>query len=558
MHPILILIHLAAAVMLLLWAVRMVRTGVERGWGAALRGAMRRAGGGTGGMALAGIVLAVVLQSATAVGMLATGFAASGLIAVGPGIAALLGADLGSALVVKLLSLDLSELIPVLILLGATMFLKFEHRQVRQVGRVVLGIAFILLSLRMVGEATDPLRHSAVLPQVVRWLAGDPLTAFAVAAVLAWGLHSSVATLLIFASFSAGGLLPVEAAAPMVLGANLGGGLVAVWLTRGAGWPARRIPLANLIFRGLGAVIVLALLPFLPLDRLGSGAGVQLVNFHVLFNMALLVVSLPLTGVMDRLTARLWPVPEDPTDAPGAYRSALDRASLARPGLALASAQRELLRMGETVEAMLRPAMDVLETGDTRQIARLRAMDDEVNRRHTDIKLFIAEVNRGELNGDEARRGLELAGLAIDFEAIGDMIAKNLLAQADDKARLRLRFSDEGWTELNGLHARVMANMQIAMNVLVSGDLESARELVAEKAAMRRLERECHDRHLARLRGGNPQSIDTSDIHMEVVRALKEINSLLVKVAYPILTERGHLLESRLAEPRLSSSELMI
>lgn len=558
MHPFLILTHLAAAVMLLLWAVRMVRTGVERGWGTSLRGTMRRAKGGTAGMAAAGTALAVVLQSATAVAMLATGFAASGLIAVGPGIAALLGADLGSALVVKLLSLDLSELVPVLILAGATMFLKFEHRQIRQAGRVVLGIAFILLSLRMVGEATEPLRHSAVLPQVVRWLAGDPLTAFAVAALLAWGLHSSVATLLIFASFAAGGLLPVAAAAPMVLGANLGGGLVAVWLTRGAALPARRIPLANLIFRGLGAAIALALLPVLPLDRLGSDPGVQLVNFHVLFNLSLLVVSLPFTGMMDRLTARLWPTPENPADAVGAYRSALDRGALARPNLALASAQRELLRMGETVEAMLRPAMDVLETGDARQIARLRGMDDEVNRRHTDIKLFIAELNRGKLTGEEARRGLELAGLAIDFEAMGDMIAKNLLAQADDKVRLRLTFSDEGWAELTALHARVMANMQIAMNVLVSGDLESARELVAEKAAMRRLERDFHDRHLARLRSGNPQSIDTSDIHMEVVRALKEINSLLARVAYPILTERGHLLESRLAEPLQPSSELMI
>ncbi|MBN8633067.1 MAG: Na/Pi cotransporter family protein [Rhodobacterales bacterium] len=557
MHPFLILIHLAAAVMLLLWAVRMVRTGVERGWGAPLRIAMRRAGGSATGMATAGTLLAIVLQSATAVGILATGFAVSGLIAVGPGIAAMLGADLGSALVVKLLSLDLSELIPVLILLGATLFLKFENRQVRQVGRVVLGIGFILLSLRMVGEATEPLRHSAVLPQLVRWLAGDPLTAFAVAAVLAWGLHSSVATLLLFASFATSGLLPVAAAAPMVLGANLGGGLVAVWLTRGATLPARRIPLANLILRGAFALVAMLLLPLLPLERLGSAPGVQLVNLHVLFNLTLLVVALPLIGAMDRLTALLWPAPEAGVDDRGSYRSALDRTSLSRPGLALASAQRELLRMGETVEAMLGPVMEVLESGDAARIARLRIMDGEVNHRHTDIKLFIAEVNRGELTGDEARRGLELAGLAIDFEAIGDLIAKNLLAQAEDKARLRLRFSGEGWAELNTLHARVMANMQIAMNVLVSGDLDSARELVSEKAALRRLERECHDRHLARLKSGNPESIDTSDIHMEVVRALKEINSLLVKVAYPILQERGHLLESRLAAPD-TSNELMI
>ncbi|MGO4852824.1 Na/Pi cotransporter family protein [Phaeovulum sp. W22_SRMD_FR3] len=554
MHPILILIHLAAAVMLLLWAVRMVRTGVERAWGSGLRSVLRTTGGGVLGMACAGAALAVILQSATAVGILAAGFATSGIISIGAGIAALLGADFGSALVVKLLSFDLSELIPVLLLAGATLFLKFEHRQVRQIGRVILGVAFILLSLRMVGAATEPLRESAVLPQLAGWLAGDPLTAFGVAALLAWGLHSSVATLLIFANFAASGVLPVEAAAPMVLGANLGGALVAVWLTRGAGLPARRIPLANLIFRGAGSVIALLLLQLLPhpLAHLGAGAGAQLVNFHVLFNLCLLILSLPFTGLMDRLTATLWPLPEDAVTST-TWRSALDRSALARPNLALASAQRELLRMGETLEAMLRPVMEVLELGDDRGIRRLREMDDEINKRHSDIKLFVAELNRGVLTEDEARRGLELAGLANDFEAMGDIIAKTLVSQAADKARLKLRFSDEGWRELISLHARVMANMQIALNVLVSGDLESARLLVAEKAVLRQLERDFHDRHIARLRSGNLRSIDTSDIHIEVVRALKEVNSLLVKVAYPILSDSGLLLESRLAKPALVS-----
>lgn len=550
MHPFLILIHLAAAVMLLLWAVRMVGTGMDRAWGPGLRTLLRRAGGGSISMALAGTILAIILQSATAVGILAAGFATSGILSISAGIAALLGADFGSTLVVKLLSFDLSELIPILVLTGATLFLKFEHRQLRQIGRVVLGVAFILLSLRMVGAATEPLRQSAVLPQVAGWLAGDPLTAFIVAALMAWGLHSSVATLLIFANFAVSGVLPVEAAAPMVLGANLGGAMVAVWLTRGAGLPARRIPLANLLFRGAGAVTALLLLQVVPhpLEHLGTGAGVQLVNFHVLFNLSLLVISLPFTGLMDRLTARLWPTPEGAAAA-ATWRSALDRSAISRPNLALASAQRELLRMGETLEAMLRPVMDLLEVGDDLGIARLRAMDAEINQRHTDIKLFVAELNRGVLTEDEARRGLELAGLANDFEAIGDIIAKTLLSQAADKARLKVRCSDEGWRELSSLHARVMANAQIALNVLVSGDLESARLLVAEKAVLRQVERDFHDRHIARLRSGNLRSIDTSDIHMEVVRALKEVNSLLVKVAYPILSDSGLLLESRLAEP---------
>ncbi|AUH65584.1 Na/Pi cotransporter family protein [Paracoccus zhejiangensis] len=547
MHPFLILLHLAAAVMLLLWAVRMVRTGVERAWGVSLRRSLRQARGGTAGIAAAGMVLAVVLQSSTAVGVLAVGFAASGILGVTAGIAAMLGADLGSALVVKILSFDLSELIPVLLLAGATMFLKFESRQIRQIGRILLGIAFILLSLRMVGEATEPLRDSAALPQLVAYLRGDPLTAFALAALLAWGLHSSVAALLLFANFAASGLLPVEAAAPMVLGANLGGALIAAWLTRGAALPERRIPMGNLIFRGLGAVIALILLQIMPqpLHHLGGSAGVQLVNFHVLFNAALVIIALPLAGAMGRLTLRLWPTPDTPGEA-AAYRSALDPFALSQPRLALASVRRELLHMAEAVEAMLRPVADLLEGGDSKRIAQLRAMDDEVNQRHTDIKLFIARMNRANLTDEEARRGLELTGMAIDFEAIGDIIAKNLLAQADEKVGRQLRFSAEGWEELSRMHARVLANMQLALHVMVSGDLPTARQLVAEKSVLRRLERESHDRHLMRLRSGQTDSVETSDLHLEVVRSLKEINSLLVKVAYPILTENGDLLESRL------------
>ncbi|MBK8770741.1 MAG: Na/Pi cotransporter family protein [Rhizobiales bacterium] len=548
MPLLLLLVHLGAAVMLLLWAVRMVRTGVERAYGAGLRDAMRRARRGSAFMALAGAALAIVLQSATAVAVLASGFAASGVLSVSTGIAALLGADLGSALVVKILSFNLSELVPLFILAGATMFLKFENRTVRHYGRIVLGLGFILLSLRMIGEATAPLRESVVAPQVVAYLAGDPLTAFLAAALVAWFLHSSVATLLLLASFTAGGLLPIEAGLPMVLGANLGGGVIAAWLTRSAPLAARRIPVGNLVFRAVAALAVLGLLQVVPFDAsaLGSRPAVQLVNFHVLFNVMLLIFALPFVNPMARLTEQLLPDPQDPL-AGETFRTALDRSVITKPALALASAQRELLRMGETIEIMLRPVMDVFETGDHKHIARLRALDEELNRRHTGIKLFIAEVNRGQLTDAEARKGLELASLATDFEAIGDIIAKNLLVLAEEKAQRKLKFSQEGWREMIALHDRVMANVQMAMNVHISGDLDSARQLAGEKAVLRKLERESQDKHLERLKSGHVESIETSDMHLEIVRAIKEINSLMAKVAYPILKESGQLLDSRLA-----------
>src|SRR5690606_33813846 len=103
--------------------------------------------------------------------------------------------------------------------------------------------------------------------------------------------------------------------------------------------------------------------------------------------------------------------------------SALDRSAIKVPNVALTSATRELLRMAETVDVMLRPVMDLFDGGDEKRIARTRALDQEVNRAHTEIKLYIAEVNRGSMNQEEARRGVELTGFAINLEYAGDIIA---------------------------------------------------------------------------------------------------------------------------------------
>jgi phosphate:Na+ symporter len=550
MHPSILLLNLAAAVMLLLWAVRMVRTGVERAYGTTLKNALRETKGTYVTAAGAGCVLAILLQSSTAVGVLAAGFAASGILPLPTGIAMLIGADLGSALVVQILSVDLSALVPVLLLVGATMFLKFEGRQIRQIGRILLGVAFILISLKMISGSTEPLRQSEILPQITGYLASDPITSFAVAALFTWLFHSSVAAVLLLVSFAHQGVLPLEVALPMVLGANAGGGIIAVWLTRGLGIEARRITLGNLLFRGSLALVALMALQFVPLpvEYFGATEARQLVNVHLAFNVVLVVLSLPFAGLMARLTTAILSgkvAGEEATSLPGPA-SALDRSVVNVPSLVLASATRELLRMGETVETMFRPVMDLFDHGAPENVAMVRKLDQEVNRAHTEIKLFIAEVNRGQLSAEEARRGIELTDFAINLEHAGDIIAKTLMSLAEEKTEKRLQFSPAGWSEMNAIHARVLSNMQLALNVLISGDLNSARQLVKEKEQMRRLERDSHERHLRRLQSGEVSSIETSNMHLEIVRALKEINSLLATAAYPILSGSGDLLESRL------------
>lgn len=544
------LLQLCAAVMLLLYSTRMVRTGVERAAGPALRDLFRGTRRSVFVNVCAGTFGAVLLQSSTAMALLVSSFAATGAMGVTGSLAVVLGADFGTALVVQFLSLNLAWLTPALLSVGGILFLKFESRTAKQIGRIMIGIAFLLLSLKMLGEASGPMRDSAYFPAIVAYLGDDIITAFIGGAAIAFVFHSSVAAILLFAVFAAQGILPMSAGLPLVLGANVGGGLVAIWLTRNMHVKARRITLANLIFRFAGGLAVLGILEWslLPIDQLGPTPVRQLVNFHLLFNAALVVVCLPLVVPLASLVKKLV---QDETVSgldPARPVVALDFSVLDKPNLALASATRQLLRMSEQIEIMFAPLMDMFDTPELEKVRQIREMDENINVSHTEIKLYLAELNQRELSAEQSQASMELTNFAISLERVGDIICKDLLRLTEVKHKERLQFSESGRKELSMLHARVMANIQLALNVLISEDLESARQLADEKEEMRRLEQRSHDRHMERLGEGNTQSIATSDIHIEVIQGIKEINSRFVSFAYPILGRYGLLMTSRVSK----------
>ena len=552
MEILLVILNLAGGVALLLWAVRMVRTGVERAYGPALERMLKGARGGLSRVAI-GMMAAMLMQSGSAVAVLSAGFVASGVVAVGAALALVLGADLGSALIVLVLSLDLAWLMPILFLTGGWMFLNGRSREIRQGGRILVGIGLVLVSLQLIALATEPLRQSEVLPAVIRYLSADRVACFLLGAICAFAFHSSIATLLLVASMVAQQILSVEPAIAIVLGANFGGALIPVALTRTAAPVARRVPIGNLLFRAVGSVSALAVLGLLVsvADLLAMPAAQKVVLAHVAFNLVIVAVFLPLVDVVKPLLQAIMREPKQSTpngDLRAARVSQLDRSVLHTPRLALASTTRELLHAGEVVEMMLRPLMELFEEGTKEQIKEMRFLTVEASLVHSDIKDYLVELNRGAMDSVDAHRSMELANFSINLQHAGDVVATNLLKLIDEMRANRLSFSDEGRLELQEQHALLMANLQLALNVLVSGDRESARDLIAEKDRMRELELCSQDSHLKRLQDGSVRSAETSKFHLESIRALRQINSLLASVAYPILAEAGELLDSRLAE----------
>ncbi|NNE79318.1 MAG: Na/Pi cotransporter family protein, partial [Silicimonas sp.] len=452
------LLQLFGATFLLLFAVRMVRTGIERAFGSLFR---RLLTGGQSPLRLVplGTALAIVLQSSAAVTLLAAGFAANGAIAFLPAVAIVLGGDLGSALLIQLLSLEVDWLVPVFLTLGGVLFLKTERRSLKQAGRIILGVAFILIALRFLREAIQPIQDSGVLPAVSIWLESDPLTAFFLGAALAFVMHSSVAAVLMVVTVVGMSALPFGVGAAIVLGANLGSALIPVWLGRGMAPAARRVIWANLALRGTAALITLAAISFLTEAQppQGWGPGQALVTLHIVFNL-IVVLALPIVTFLQPLLNAI--APDAPPDAaPPRHISALDATALASPARSLASLRREVLRMADILVVMLTPVMDLYRSYDSEAGRHLRKEDNAINTALDDIRRYSASMPHDAMSKTQMREMRALVDYAIALEAAGDIVVKRLSSLAAEKNKSGLKFSVPGREELTLIHERVLANL---------------------------------------------------------------------------------------------------
>jgi phosphate:Na+ symporter len=547
-HAVQILINIAGAAALLIWAVRLVRTGVERGFAAPMRIWLRHSAKNRLLAAGTGMAAAVLLQSSTAVAVLVSNFVSKGGLAAATGLAILLGADVGSAVVTQLLMVRQPILIPLLLVIGVTVFLRGEGSNTRQIGRIMIGLALIFVSLDMIRGATEPMISNPGTQAVMAYLGRDLLSAFVIGAVFAWGVHSSVAAVLLFVTLAGQSILPTPAAATMILGSNLGGGLIAFLLTYTAPLAVRRMVMANLILRGGGAAMAVLVIVAIPdlLNQLGTTPARQSINLHLAFNLALAIAALPF--VRPITTALSYVMAEKPNPN-GALNvaSALDPALLDRPQRAIDCAARELLGMGQKIEQMLIAVEPLYDRWNNATANMITEQDKVIKQIHLNIKLYLARLSQKGMDEDLSRRTLELASISSSLDSASDAIARIMLELARRLDMQKLHFSPEGREEIRDFTDSVQSNVQLALNVMMNQNPAEARELVAAKERVRNVEQKLQRSHIGRLRAGLTESIETSNIHQETLRALKQINTAFSMVGHPILLKSGDLLKSRLA-----------
>lgn len=529
--PLPLLLSLAANVCLLLWGSHLLRTTLETTFSAGLHALIHRAAASIRKSIAGGAVMAILMQSATAVILLASGLTGSGSLSLAPAMGIVLGADLGSALATRILFIDLS-LLPQAVLVAGFALHRWSHsHRNRQLGRALLGLGLILLAIQLLRAQLAPVAGAPGADQWLAVLRSVQWLSAAAFAALAYLAHSSVATVLLIAALAQSADLPFDLTVAMVLGANVGAGFIALPLVAADNPAARSVVIANLIARASLAALLFVTaawwVHYVP--PAAAGSGLRAIWFHILFNGVLAAVFAPFAGrlagaVKRHLEAR----------GQGAGRAlhpsigdGLDPALLADPRRAVTCARREACRLGDNCEAFFSRSLEMFRAKDRSQIDFMVAADFDINARNKAIWHYLTDARAHIADPADELELDRVLQFSSTMENVGDTISYNLSRLASKRLDRSAMFSAEGMQEITRIHAAVLALLKAVNTRFMTADAGGRKPIRKRVRQIQTLCGESLSRHRRRLSDKNADSLGSSSIHQDTVRDLLHIALLL-------------------------------
>ncbi|MFQ5899367.1 MAG: Na/Pi cotransporter family protein, partial [Candidatus Methylomirabilia bacterium] len=438
---------------------------------------------------------------------------------------------------VQLIAFKITDYALLLVGAGFTVIFFARRRVQRDMGQALLGFGLIFLGLKVMLDGMAPLREDPLAQSLFITLADNPLVGILAAAAFSALVHSSAATIGLAITLAIQGLLPIVGALAIVLGANIGTCVTALAASVGTTTEAKRVAVAHIAFKVLGVALIFPFLePFAAWVAWSAGDPArQIANAHTFFNVGISAIFLPFASPAARVISAL--VPEQELGENPFKTRYLDERSLDQPALALGQATREALRMADVVQAMLRDAVAVFRTDSQELLEDVERRDDQADYLEREIRLFLTRLHRETMSDDLSSREIALISFIGNLENIGDIIDKNLMELARKKLYQGRRFSEAGEAEILEFHAMIAKNLERAIAAFAASDRSLAQEVLDQRPVIRQREREFRESHLARLRAGLAESLETSEIHLDVLTNLKRISSHISALVFPILEE---------------------
>jgi len=531
-----IYLNLFGGVLLLLYGIKLVNDGLQSAAGPRIRSLLRSLTSNRLAAVGAGAFITGLIQSSSATSVMLVGFVSAGLMNFRQTLAVILGADIGATLTVQLIAFHIADYGVPLAGLGLAIILFAKRHHLRTIGNGLLGFGFVFLAIRTMSDALAPLQASPLFREVMIALVGSPLTGILLSAVFTALIHSSAATISIGLALAVNGLITLDGAVHLVLGANIGTCSTALMASLRAPAEARRVAWAHTVFKLLGVLLLLPVLPlFLSLvGRAGGDLPRQIANAHTLFNVIMAVCFLPFLGLVAKLLVKF--VPESAEDRKFGPKY-LDDHVIGTPSLALSQVTREVLRESDIVREMLLDSVKVFQVDDQGMITSIKDKDNMVDMLDRQIRLYLTRLSSNSLSESHSRRAVALLEASRDLESIGDIVDRNLMPLAMKRITKGLMFSEEGINEIIAFHKRLIENFDTAISAFSAQDRDLGHRVLRNKEELELLERELTQAHLERLRKGLRESMETSHIHLDAIGNLARINSLITHIIYPIFED---------------------
>lgn len=497
-----------------------------------------------------GAIVTFILQSSSATTVILVSFAESHLITLAQAFGVILGADIGTTLVVIILSFKkITEYALYIVVIGFAMTKLARSQKVRYMSEVVMGFGFVFFGMGLMAAATAPLHESSAAMQIFTFLADHPFWSLAFATVFTGIIQASAATIGIAIALSFSGVLTFEAAIPIVLGANVGTCITACLSCFGMGIAGRRVAISHVLVKVVGVALVF---PFIDqvavlIDRLDAyiaqstmlvlpTAG-KIALTHLLFNVFVALLFLPLVKPGVKLVEMVVPSRREVGEEFGPKY--LDDKALETPSLAFSQVILEIHRIANIAHDMFRDILEIfkMDVDFDRATENLGSADDKIDKLEKSVRFFLAKVSEKELTAQQASEQVALLTLAGDIEDIGDIMSKDILTLAKKKRRKVVRFSEEGWKELKAFHDMVFKDFDLTISMLAHPHADIAQKLFRHKDHLREAEQQMRHAHMQRLHDKLPETYETSSIHLDLLSCMRAVHTKLMRLVET--AERG-------------------
>lgn len=530
-------ISLFGGALLLLYGIQLVGEGLQRAGGSLLKpilGTLTK--NPLSGLGI-GTLLTAILQSSSATTVMLVGFVNAGLLSLRQSMGVILGSDIGTTITVQLISFKVFDYAVLLVGLGILGMLVFKNRVRQDLSKGVLGFGFIFLSIKIMAESMVPLRENTVFILLLGALGENPLTGIIISAIFTALFHSSAATIGIALAMAVEGIIPLKAAISVIFGANIGTCATAITASIGTSAEAKRTAYVHIVFKMLGVAIFFPFIEGLGniIVRTSTELPRQIANAHTLFNFVIAIIFLPFLGPIEKVIRRMVP---DKISLERFGPRYLNPHLISTPELALGQATREVIRMADIVEEMLKRTIDVFKNNDRELLEKIEDRDDDVDLLDREIKLYLVKILRGSLTESLSKKEIDILEMINNLENIGDIVDKNLMRSAKKKINRGLSFSKEGMDEIASFHGKIIENFDLSISAFTSRDADLAARIISRKERIEEMCKELKQAHINRLHLGYKESIETSSIHLDVLTNFERINSHITQMAYPLFEEK--------------------